>query len=242
MFELIPAIDIRGGRCVRLLQGDYERETAYGEPLEMARRWEGLGATRLHVVDLDGARDGVRQNARVIGRIAASVSIPIQVGGGIRSLDTARDVLSQGVDRVALGTAAVEQTEWLAEWVEQLGAERIVVGVDARGERVATHGWLQTTEVDLLSLCQRLAGAGVPRIFYTDIARDGLQQGPNLEGIRRLVRESGMAVIASGGVATADHVRRLAEAGAEGAIVGKALYDGRLALADALAASRRSVC
>ena len=234
MFTPIPAVDIRGGRCVRLVQGDFARETQYADdPCEMARHWQAEGAQRLHVVDLEGARDGVRANADVIRRLLRSVDVPVQVGGGIRSLETARALLEDGADRVIVGTAAAEQPERLAEWVDALGADRLIVGVDARDGQVVTRGWLSATDVSVLSFCQRLSAAGVLRIVYTDVTRDGLLGGPDVPGTREIARV--ISVIASGGVSTVEQLRRLAEAGAEAAIVGTALYEGRLKLSDALA-------
>jgi phosphoribosylformimino-5-aminoimidazole carboxamide ribotide isomerase len=234
VFTPIPAVDIRGGRCVRLVQGDFARETRYADdPAEMARHWQDQGASRLHVVDLDGARDGVRANAEVVARLLRGVSIPVQVGGGIRSLDTARTLVEQGADRVVVGTHAAEEPEALAEWALTLGAERLVVGVDARDGRVATHGWRSVTELTVVELCARLASLGARRVVYTDVGRDGVLAGPNVETTRELAQMIG--VIGSGGVATVEDLRALAEAGAEGAIIGTALYEGRLQLRDALA-------
>ncbi len=240
-FQPIPAVDVRGGRCVRLLQGDYSRETVYGDdPAEMAKRWEAEGAERLHVVDLDGAREGTRPNADAIRRLVRAVSIPVQVGGGIRTVETAQQVLADGADRVVLGTAAAEAPDRLGAWLDALGAERVLVGVDARNGRVATRGWLETTDVDALSFCHTLADLGVRRVFYTDISRDGTLEGPNVAAVRAIAGEGRLRVLASGGVSSVDHVCDLAAAGAEGAIVGKALYDGRVTLADLLAAARQT--
>jgi phosphoribosylformimino-5-aminoimidazole carboxamide ribotide isomerase len=231
----IPAIDIRGGRCVRLRQGDYAQETVYGDdPAEMARRWEADGAQRLHVVDLDGARDGVRANAEPIRRAIQAVSVPVQVGGGVRSIDAAREVLDAGADRVIVGTAAAEQPEQLRHWLEELGAEHVVVGVDSRDGRVATHGWRTEAHLTTLDFCRELAHLSVARVLYTDVSRDGMLEGPNVLMTRQVAQT--MKVIASGGIATAEHLKQLAEAGAEAAIIGTALYDGRLSLQDALAA------
>ena len=233
MFTPIPAIDIRGGRCVRLVEGDFGRETTYGEdPAEMAWHWEAEGAQRLHVVDLDGARDGVRANAKVIRRLLGSVQIPVQVGGGIRSLETAQSLLAEGAARVVVGTTAAEQPQAMSKWIQTLGAEHVVVGVDARGGRVATHGWQNVTDLDVLSFCQLLKDCGVERVLYTDVARDGRLSGPDVEGTRAIADV--LKVIGSGGVSTVDHLRELAAAGAEGAIIGTALYEGRLKLGDAL--------
>jgi phosphoribosylformimino-5-aminoimidazole carboxamide ribotide isomerase len=233
VFTPIPAVDIRGGRCVRLVQGDFARETRYADdPAEMARLWQDQGACRLHVVDLDGARDGVRANAAAIARLVQAVRIPVQVGGGVRSLDTARALLEDGADRVVIGTRAAEDPQSLGEWVGALGAERVVVGVDARDGKVATHGWQTVTDVPVVELCARMAGLGVRRVVYTDVSRDGVLGGPNVNTTRELATIIG--VIGSGGVATVADLRSLAEAGAEGAIIGTALYQGRLKLSEAL--------
>jgi phosphoribosylformimino-5-aminoimidazole carboxamide ribotide isomerase len=236
VFTPIPAVDIRGGRCVRLVQGDFSREKHYADdPVEMARHWVDQGAQRLHVVDLDGARDGVRANAAVIARVLGSVNIPVQVGGGIRSVETARTLLDGGADRVIVGTRAAEDPEVLSEWLDALGPERLVVGVDARDGRVATHGWLNLTDVPVYDLCERLARLGVRRVVYTDIGRDGVLDGPDLLTTREIAKVIG--VIGSGGISQVEHLRALAEAGAEGAIIGTALYERRLQLGDALAAT-----
>jgi phosphoribosylformimino-5-aminoimidazole carboxamide ribotide isomerase len=233
-FTPIPAIDIRGGRCVRLVEGDFARETRYADdPAEMARYWAAEGAQRLHVVDLDGARDGVRGNADVIRSLLGSVQIPVQVGGGIRTLETAQELLAEGAARVVIGTTAAEDPEVMRTWVAKLGAEQVIVGVDARGGRVATHGWQTVTDLDVLSFCQVLKDYGVQRVLYTDVARDGRLSGPDVEGTRAIARL--MNVIGSGGVSTVEQLRELADAGAEAAIIGTALYEGRLKLGDALA-------
>ena len=217
---------------MRLVQGDFSRETRYADdPAEMARHWEAQGAQRLHVVDLDGARDGIRANAAVISRLLHGVNIPVQVGGGIRSLDTARELLEDGADRVIIGTAAAENPETLTRWSEELG-DHLVVGVDARDGKVATRGWLTVTNLDVVSLCEKLAQQGVQRVVYTDVGRDGLLTGPNVDTTREVAKL--LKVIGSGGVSTIEHLRALAEAGAEGAIIGTALYEGRLKLDEAL--------
>jgi phosphoribosylformimino-5-aminoimidazole carboxamide ribotide isomerase len=237
-FQPIPAIDIRGGRCVRLVQGDYARERVFADdPVAMARHWAEQGAPRLHVVDLDGARDGTRANASVIRQAIGAVSIPVQVGGGVRSLQAAQHLLDDGADRVVVGTAAAENPGALRTWLAALDPERLIVGVDARDGLVATHGWTATTHLDALEFCRQLADLGVVRVLYTDISRDGTLAGPNVEALERLVGgEPRLKVLASGGVAEVDDLRALAEAGAEGAIIGTALYDGRLSLDAVLAA------
>ena len=199
----------------------------------MARHWQGEGARRLHVVDLDAARDGVRVNADAISRILRAVTIPVQVGGGIRSLEGARALLDEGADRVVVGTRAVEDPSSLAQWVVALGTERLVVGVDARDGHVATNGWTNLTDMDAVEFCQRLASLGVRRVIYTDVARDGLLAGPNIETTREIART--IRVIGSGGVSSVEHLQALSSAGAEGAIIGTALYEGRLSLQAAMA-------
>jgi phosphoribosylformimino-5-aminoimidazole carboxamide ribotide isomerase len=199
----------------------------------MARYWAAEGAQRLHVVDLDGARDGVRGNAEVIRSLLGSVQIPVQVGGGVRTLETAQELLAEGAARVVIGTTAAEDPEVMRTWVAKLGAAQVIVGVDARGGRVATHGWQTVTDLDVLSFCQVLKDYGVQRVLYTDVARDGRLSGPDVEGTRAIA--SLMNVIGSGGVSTVEHLQQLAAAGAEAAIIGTALYAGRLKLGDALA-------
>ena len=223
---------------MRLVQGDYARERVFGDdPVAMAQHWAGQGAERLHVVDLDGARDGSRPNQQAIRRLLAQVTIPVQVGGGVRSLANAQALLDDGADRVVVGTAAAEDPHALRTWVEALGAERLVVGVDARNGLVATRGWTETTALQAEDFCHQLADLGVIRILYTDISRDGTLEGPNVAAIRMVIEsEPRLKVLASGGVARLDDLRALADAGAEGAIIGTALYDGRLTLDAVLAA------
>jgi phosphoribosylformimino-5-aminoimidazole carboxamide ribotide isomerase len=202
----------------------------------MACRWAAEGAPRLHVVDLDGARDGSGANRAVIGRILQAVDVPVQVGGGVRSLEIALGLVRDGADRVVVGTAAAEQLETLSTWVSVLGAERLVVGVDARDGLVATRGWLETTELRATTFCAALADQGVRRVLFTDISRDGTLTGPNVAAIAALVAdEPRLRVLASGGVARLEDLQALAAAGAEGAIIGTALYDGRLSLEGVLA-------
>ena len=234
--EVIPAVDIRGGRCVRLYQGDYSRETVFSEdPVAMARRWEGLGAPRLQVVDLDGARAGRPVNDRVIEELLSAIEIPVQVAGGIRQLDVIARYLEKGADRVILGTAAVHDQPLVSRACATF-REAVVVAVDARRGRIATAGWREASGETPEGLMRSLAELGVPRFIFTDISRDGTLRGPNFAAIGRLVRAFRTPLIASGGVTTAEHLRRLSKLGVEGAIVGRALYDGGLELAEALAA------
>jgi phosphoribosylformimino-5-aminoimidazole carboxamide ribotide isomerase len=238
--ELIPAIDIRDGRCVRLHQGDYALETVFeADPVAIARRWAGQGASRIHVVDLDGARDGRQANAELVGAIAAAVPCPVQTGGGIRDLDTLRATLEGGVQRAVLGTAAVKDPDLLREAIAFAG-ERLIVSVDARDGKVRTEGWVEATDLDARAWIDELARLGVVRIVYTDIARDGAMGGPNIEAYESLARETKVAVIAAGGVTTLEDLRRLAACGIEGAIVGRALYTGDIALPAGIEAAARA--
>ena len=235
--ELIPAIDIRGGRCVRLYQGDYARETVFSDdPPAVAQRWQEQGATRLHLVDLDGAREGSPVNDAVIAAIVRAVHIPCEVGGGIRTFEVIQDYLDVGVERVILGSVAVERPALVEEACE-LHPDAVIVGVDARRGRVAVHGWLDRSEERAEDMMRRFAAFGVPRFIYTDIARDGTLRGPNMTALIRAARTVPAAIIASGGIASIDHIRRLARTGVEAAILGRALYDGAINLPDALRAA-----
>jgi phosphoribosylformimino-5-aminoimidazole carboxamide ribotide isomerase len=236
-FELIPAIDIRGGRCVRLFQGDYGQETVYGDPVEMARRWAALGAPRLHVVDLDGARERRPVNRDRVAAICKAVAVPVEVAGGIRTLEIARAWVEAGADRVQLGSAAVEDPKLVEDVVAALG-ERAIVSIDCRDAEVMTNGWLEGTGVAVLDLALAMQRAGVPRIMVTDIGRDGAFTGPNLALYEQLLAALEIPVIGSGGVSSIEDLQALARIGCEGAVVGKALYEGRIDLAAALQAVR----
>ena len=233
-FEIIPAIDVRGGRCVRLFQGDYGKETVYGGPVEMARRWQSLGATRLHVVDLDGAREKRPVNHDLVLALCRAVTIPVEVSGGVRTMDTVRMWVDSGVDRVQIGSAAVADPALVREAVEAY-ADRVVVSIDCREGEVMTNGWLDGSGVEVLSLARSMAAAGVARVMVTDISRDGALVGPNLGLYEELVHELTIPVVASGGVGSIDDLVALAKIGCEGVIVGKALYEGALHLPLAMA-------
>ena len=236
--EVIPAIDLRGGRCVRLVQGDYDRELVFSDdPVAVARRWAEQGAPRLHVVDLDGARTGRLVNDAVVRAVIGAVDVPVQVAGGVRDLDAVDRWLSAGAARVVLGTAVVREPALAAEAVQR-HAERIVVSIDARDGFVAVEGWTEATELRAEDLLRQLSELGVARFVYTDISVDGTLTSPNFAAIEAMVRATTAKVIAAGGIATVDHLVRLAGAGVEGAIVGRALYDGRVDLPEALAAVR----
>lgn len=235
---IIPAIDIKDGRCVRLYQGDYRQMTVYSaHPAEVAARWQEEGARYLHLVDLDGAAQGRVVNAEVIREVIREVAIPVELGGGIRSLKTVEDVLALGVSRVILGTAAVEDRQLVARAVARWG-ERIVVGIDARNGLPATHGWQKTSEVRALDLARDLVELGVRRFIYTDIHHDGTLTEPGYDSTLEMVTGVPVPVIASGGVSRIEHLLKLRLIGVEGAIVGRALYTGALRLRDALAALR----
>jgi len=234
---VIPAIDLRGGRCVRLVQGDFVRETVYGaDPVEMALRWQREGAGRLHVVDLDGARDGAPAQFETIRAIVKALDIPVQVGGGIRSAETAERYVAAGVDRFVLGTAAVRDPALVITLVGRHGAA-LVVGIDARDGMVATAGWLDTGSVAATDLAARMHDVGVGRFIFTDIARDGTLAGPNIGALAEFAAATPAAVIASGGVGRVADVRALSATGVEAVIVGRALYTADITLADAIGAA-----
>jgi len=233
--EIIPAIDLRKGKCVRLYQGDYGRETVFSEdPIGIARLWQSLGAPRLHLVDLDGAARGELCHLSLIGEISEAVKIPLQVGGGIRQLETIEQLLEAGVGRVILGTTAVENPSLVEKACHRFG-EAIIVGIDARDGYVATQGWQKKTNLTVSQLTHQMVEIGVRRFIYTDILRDGTLTQPNFEAIAELVSQINLPIIASGGVTSINHLERLLRLGVEGAIVGRALYAGDIKLDEALA-------
>lgn len=235
--EVIPAIDLKDGRCVRLFQGDFEQETVFSDdPLATARSWQQQGGLRLHLVDLDGAIQGKPAHLEVISAIVRGLDIPVQVGGGIRDIAAAEDWLEAGADRVVIGTAAVRDPDMVQEICQRHGGQRVVVSVDAKDGMVALQGWTEASTVTVLELAQQMARIGVLRLLYTDISRDGALTGPDYETNARLAAETGLAVLASGGVASIEHIKELQSTGVEGVIVGRALYTEAVSLAEAVAA------
>jgi len=232
--QVIPAIDLRGGHCVRLRQGDFDQETIFGDdPAAMAARWELEGAARIHLVDLDGAKASRPVNVEAVRRIIDRVGVPCQLGGGIRDEATIAAWLEAGIERVVVGTQALRDPEWFGRMAEAYSSG-LLLGVDARDGRVATEGWLETTGVAALALARRFDALPIAGIIYTDIARDGTLEGPNLEAIAALAEAVRSPVIASGGVGTLEDLLRLATLPIAGCIVGRALYDGRFTLRSAL--------
>lgn len=238
--QIIPAVDILGGKCVRLLQGRFDQETVFADdPVEMAVHWALLGAQRLHVVDLDGAKTGEPQNTGVVARIIRALEIPVQVGGGIRTLEAAKNILDLGPDRVVIGTSAVLDRE-LARAMFQTFGEQVVLSLDARNEMVAIHGWQEVVGQKAIDFAREMEALGAKRVIHTDIGRDGMLAGVNIAAMEQMVRAVNIPVIASGGVTTIDDIRnlkRLEPYGLEGVIIGKALYAGSLGLGEALSAA-----
>ncbi len=236
--EIIPAIDLKDGKCVRLYQGDYSRQTTFSDdPVAVALNWKSQGAYRLHIVDLDGAAGGELRNLQIIEAIVKQVDIPIQLGGGIRNEDTVKKLIDIGMKRIILGTVAIEQPELVINLCRKYG-DSIVVGIDARDGFVATHGWLKDTGVKAVELGEKMANMGVRRILYTDIKRDGTLTEPGYQAIAEMIANSGLPIIAAGGIAALSHLKKLKELGVEGAILGKALYTGNINLSEALAMER----
>ncbi len=233
--EIIPAIDIKNGSCVRLYQGDFNRQTLFSDdPIEVAQRWKTAGATRIHIVDLDGSRTGLQINLDIIKSINYRTNVPLQVGGGIRDLKTAHTLLNSGIDRVVLGTAAIENPDMIQHLCKIWGSERVVVALDAREERIAIKGWIKETSVSVSTLATQMANIGVQRFLYTDISRDGTMTSPNFEGVRKLVVETNKSILASGGVSSLKDLEKLSNIGAEGVILGSALYKGDICLEEAI--------
>lgn len=236
MMLIIPAIDLINGQCVRLEQGDYHKKTVYSsDPLKVAKSFEAAGAQLIHLVDLDGAKSGSPQNLDVVTKIAKNLNIPVELGGGIRDLETVRQILDAGVERVILGTVVLEKPQWISTAISEYG-EKIVVGIDARNGMVAVEGWIETTNQPALELAKDMKKLGVTEIIYTDISRDGMLSGPNLEELKKM-GQAGVKLVASGGVTSLEdiqHLRELESKGVYAAIVGKAIYTGDLDLTKAI--------
>jgi len=234
--QLYPAIDMKGGKCVRLCQGMFDNMKIYSDtPADMARLWVSQGATYLHLVDLDGALAGHSVNEPAIRAIVDQVSVPVQLGGGIRSREAVQAMLDLGISRCIIGTRAVQEPEFVRQLLEEFGPERIVVGVDAKDGLVAVEGWEKVSSVQAVELCLQMKEFGVRHIVYTDISRDGMLTGPNIPCTKRLTEETGLDIITSGGVSSLEDLAALYENGIQGAIMGKALYEKRISLPDAVA-------
>ncbi len=233
--EIWPAIDMRGGQCVRLQQGDYNKETVFGaNPAEMASRWVSEGAQFLHLVDLDGAKDGLPTNLPSVKAILKAVSIPCELGGGIRNEQTIQELLNVGLTRAVIGTLAIKKPDWFAEMARKFPG-KLVLGIDARNGWVATDGWLETSQTSAIELAQKYASLPLAAIVYTDIATDGMLKGPNVDAMGKMQAALDIPVVASGGVTTAEDVAQLKAVGMAGAIIGRSLYEGRITIAQALA-------
>ncbi len=231
---IIPAIDLRGGQCVRLRQGDYARETVFGaDPADMARRWVDQGATYLHLVDLDGAREGRPVNQKAIQAIVQAAGVPCELGGGLRADDDLRQAFELGLDRLVLGTQALKHPDWFAAMCHKYPG-KLALGIDAKEGQVATDGWLEVSQAGAVELAQRFEHLPLAAVIYTDISRDGMLAGPNVEAMASMTQAIRLPVIASGGVRNLDDIRRLARLPLAGCIVGRALYEGSLNLTEAL--------
>lgn len=234
--RLYPAIDIKDGKCVRLFKGRFDEVTVYGDdPAEMAKKWESLGGEFIHVVDLDGALIGESVSAEAIKRICASVNVPVQTGGGIRSLEDIEKRLSWGINRVILGTVALDDPDFVCEAIKKFGEKRIVIGIDAKDGYVATHGWEKVSKIGAVDFAKKMRDIGAKTIVYTDIATDGTLGGTNVCAMHEMATAvSGVDVIASGGIGCLDDILSLEDTGVGGVIVGKALYTGRVDLKEAI--------
>ncbi|MDR1959319.1 MAG: 1-(5-phosphoribosyl)-5-[(5-phosphoribosylamino)methylideneamino]imidazole-4-carboxamide isomerase [Planctomycetaceae bacterium] len=233
--EIWPAIDIRGGKCVRLRQGDYSQETVFADnPLEMAKIWVSQGAKRLHLVDLDGAKTGDSVNFSVISRLAEVSGVLCEVGGGIRSEEMIRKYLDAGLHRLVLGTLAIKQPEWFKEMCYKF-PQKLVLGLDAKNGFVATDGWLETSPSTAIALAKQFEAFPIAAIVYTDIATDGMMQGPNIAAMKEMRENVRTEIVASGGVTTMNDVKNLKQAGLHGCIIGRALYEKTVSLAEAVA-------
>jgi len=231
--KIYPAVDILGGKCVQLVQGKRESATAYGDPLSCATRWLDLGATALHVVNLDGAFGTASKNAGLIAELVKKTGVEIELGGGIRSVEDARHWLETGVDRVIISTLATQDPACIRTLAEEFGSERVMPGVDAKGDQIAVHGW-QETAGDYLDWAKKFEELGAGSLLYTNVDVEGLQQGVRFDPVKRLIGNVGIPVVVAGGVSSREDVAGLRDAGACGAVLGSALYSGKIALKDAL--------
>ena len=232
--RIYPAIDIKDGKCVRLLKGEFDKVTVFGDdPVEMALKWEKQGGEFIHVVDLDGAVKGHGVNAEIIKKICQSVGVPVQTGGGIRTMEDIEAKLACGINRVIIGTKAVSDAEFVKRAVEKYG-DRIVIGIDAKDGMVAVEGWEKTSDFKAVEFAQKMEEIGVKTIVYTDIATDGTLAGPNIDAMREMAENTSMDIIASGGVGSLEHIKSLVPTGVEGVIVGRAIYTGNVDLAEAV--------
>ncbi len=229
--QIYPAVDIKDGKCVRLTQGNFDAVTVYEEnPVKAAQNWLAQGASYLHIVDLDGAKQGNSQNEEIIAEIAKLSNIPVQTGGGVRSFEDIERKLSKGVARVILGTVAVHQPELVKQAVQKFGSDKIVVGIDAKNGNVAVAGWEEISNISALELCLQMKEYGIKTIIYTDIAKDGMMSGVNIDSTKELVEKTGLDIIASGGISSMQDLKKVQEIGVQGVIVGKALYQATLQL------------
>lgn len=236
--KIYPAIDIKDGKCVRLLRGSFDDVTVYGDnPAEMARKWESLGGEYIHVVDLDGALKGHGVNAEAIKEICKAVNVPVQTGGGIRSISDIEAKLECGISRVIIGTKAVSDADFVKDAVKRYG-DKIVIGIDAKDGMVAIEGWEKTSEYRAVEFAKKMEEIGVKTIIYTDIATDGTLMGPNVDAMREMVNNTNMDIIASGGIGNIEHIKALIPTGVEGVITGRALYTGNINLCDAIKAGK----
>ena len=236
--RIYPAIDIKDGNCVRLFQGKFSDVTIYGDnPAEMAKKWESLGGEFIHVVDLDGALKGHGVNAEIIKQICKTVNVPVQTGGGIRTMEDIKAKLDCGIERVIIGTKAVSDAEFVKKAVKEYG-DRIVIGIDAKDSMVAIEGWEKTSEYTAVEFAKKMVEIGVRTIVYTDIATDGTLMGPNVSAMAEMVKATGIDIIASGGIGNIEHIKALIPTGVEGVITGRALYTGDLDLREAVKAGK----
>ena len=235
--QIWPAIDLRGGKCVRLSQGDFSREKVYGDdPAQMARALVAAGAERLHLVDLDAARDGSHANLEAVRAILDAAQVPCELGGGIRDDAAIERLLALGLSRLVVGTRALQEPDWFRTVADRFPG-KLALGIDAKNGRVATHGWLETSDVAAIDLARELSSAPIAAVIYTDISRDGMLQGPNLAAMAEMKAAVSVPVIASGGVTTGKDVADLARIGMDGCIIGRALYEGTITMQEALTAS-----